>query len=208
VLDASASMRYPVEGYGKWEHAQAVAIGLMSIAISDGDAAGLTVSASGGDPAIPPRRRSDVLGDAAQLLADVEPGGRPSLADTLLRAGAPPRIVTVSDFLGDAERAVAQLRVAAAAGSEIFAVHVVAQHELDPPTRTFIAEDPEDATTQRTMTAEAREQYLGSFAAWRANIAAELHAMNASYVLTSTAESVRDAVRRIVAGQAAVAGGA
>src|SRR5688572_15334088 len=81
VIDASASMRYPVEGYGKWEHACALAIGLASIAIADGDAAGVTVSASGGDATIPPRRRRDVLIDAAQLLADVRPARSPSVAD-------------------------------------------------------------------------------------------------------------------------------
>jgi uncharacterized protein (DUF58 family) len=225
VVDASASMRYPVAGYGKWEHACAVAIGLMSVAISDGDAAGVAVSAGnaaaadrdggpqrrtatadsdGGqrDATISPRRRRDVLIDAAQLLADVHPRGRPSLADTLVRAAAPPRLAIVSDFLGDAERALHQLRVAAASGTEIFAVHVAAEQELDPPARTFVAEDPEDAKTQRTMSVEVREQYLAAFAAWRANIAAELHAMNASYVLTSTTEPVRDAVRRVAAGHA------
>lgn len=199
VVDASASMRYPVEGYGKWEHGCAVAIGLMSVAISDGDAAGIALSV-GVD--IPPRRRRDVLIDAADLLAQIEPAGSPSLADVVMRAEVPPRLVVISDFLGDAERSLQQLRVAAATGSEIFAVHVAAEQELDPPTRTFIAEDPEDAKTQRTMSSEVKAAYLESFAAWRAEVAAELHGMNASYVLTSTAEPARDAVRRVVAGQA------
>lgn len=203
VVDASASMRYPVEGYGKWEHACAIAIGLMSVAIADGDAAGVTVAAERGDATIPSRRRRDVLIDAAQLLADVRPAGAPSLSDTLVRVAAPPRLAIVTDFLGGAERVLPQLRVAAAAGSEIFAIHVVAQRELDPPTRTFVAEDPEDARTRRTMSGEVRDAYLASFGAWRAGIASELHSMNASYALTSTADSVRDAVRRVIAGHAA-----
>jgi hypothetical protein len=126
----------------------------------------------------------------------------------LLRAAAPPRLAIVSDFLGDAERVLHQLRVAAASGTEIFAVHVAAEQELDPPARTFIAEDPEDLKTQRTMSAEVREQYVAAFREWRAGIASELHAMNASYVLTSTAEPVRDAVRRVVAGHAYAVRGA
>jgi uncharacterized protein (DUF58 family) len=205
VLDASASMRYPVDEYGKWEHGCAIAIGLMSVAISDGDAAGVTVSGMGGDATIPPRRRRDVLIDAAQLLANVRPKGSPSLAETLLRAAAPPRIAIVSDFLSDAEQVLPQLRVAAAAGSEIVAVHVVAEQELNPPGRTFVAEDPEDARTQRTMSAKVRDAYLASFAEWRASIAAELHGMNASYALTSAAEPVVDAVRRVIAGHEAAA---
>ena len=94
-----------------------------------------------------------------------------------------------------------QLRFAAATGSEVFAIHVAAEQELDPPKRTFVAEDPEDARTQRTMSAEVRDAYLTSFAEWRAMIAGELHAINATHVLTSTAEQVRDAVRRTTVGR-------
>jgi uncharacterized protein (DUF58 family) len=176
----------------------------MSVAISDGDAAGVTVCAGGGDASIPPRRRRDVLVDVAQLLADVHPAGNPSISDSLMRAAAPPRLAVVSDFLGQSDRALQQLRVAAAAGSEIFAVHVVAEQELTPPTRTFVAEDPEDPRTQRTMSDEVRDAYVSAFAAWRAQVAGELHAMNSSYVLTSTAEVVRDVVRRVVTGHAAI----
>ena len=204
VVDASASMRFPLEGYGKWEHACAVAIGLASIAIADGDAAGITVCGSGGDATIPPRRRRDLLIDAAELLAGVRPSGSPSVADTLICAAAPPRLAIISDFLGDTERALQQLRVAAAAGSEIFAVHVAAPQELDPSSRTFVAEDPEDARTQRTMSADVRDAYLTAFGEWRAGVAAELHGMNASYVLTSTDEPVRDVARRVVSRHAAV----
>ena len=134
--------------------------------------------------------------------------GDASIADTLSRAAAQPRVVVISDFLGSAERALPALRVAAAAGSEIFAVHVAAEAELSPPQRTFIADDPEDAGHQRPLSETNRAAYLASFAAWRSGVAAELHAMNASYVLTSTAEPVREAVRRIVAGHAAVEAGA
>ena len=206
VVDASASMRFPVEGYGKWEHACAIAIGLTAIAIAEGDAAGVVAAAAGGDVAIPPRRRRDVLIDLADMFASVTPSGSASIGDTLARAAAQPRLVVISDFLGSAERALPALRVAAASGSEIFAVHVAADAELNPPDRTFIADDPEEPGYHRPLSAVNRDAYLLAFAQWRARIAGELHAMNASYVLTSTAEPVRDTVRRIVAGHAVPAG--
>ena len=205
VLDASASMRFPVEGYGKWEHACAIALGLTSIATGEGDAVGVLVATAQGDQAIPPRRRRDVLHDVAELFSAIQPAGTGSVADTLHRAATQPRLVVISDFLGDAERALPALRVAAAAGSEIFAVHVVADAEINLPDRSFLAADPEQPSFQRPLSDANRGGYEAAFAAWRERLAGEVHAMNATYVLTSTGEPVRDAVRRIVAGHAAMA---
>lgn len=205
VVDASASMRFPTEGYGKWEHACGIAIGLASIATGEGDAVGVVVCAQNGDRAIPPRRRRDVLHDAAELFSTVQPAGSASIADSLNRAAAQPRLVVLSDFLGDAERAVSALRVAAAAGSEIFAVHVVADAEIDPPDRAFLAADPEMPAFQRPLSDANRAAYQLAFATWRERLASALHAMNATYLLTTTGEQVRDVVRRVVAGHATLA---
>lgn len=205
VVDASASMGFPVEGYSKWDHACGIALGLTSIAIGEGDAAGVVVSAEGGDRSVPPRRRRDVLLDVAELFGALRPKGDVSVGDTLARAASYPRLVVITDFLGAAERALAALRVASASGSEIFAVHVVADAELHPPERTFLAADPEQLDFQRALSPETRAAYDSAFASWRQRVAAELHTVNATYVLTSTREPVRDAVRRVVAGHAALA---
>ena len=60
-------------------------------------------------------------------------------------------LVVISDFLGEARNAEAAMRLAAAAGAEVFAVHVVADEELDPPERTFMATDPERSDVRRAM---------------------------------------------------------
>jgi uncharacterized protein (DUF58 family) len=198
IADASASMRFPADGYGKWEHACAIALGLTAVAIADGDAVGLTVVGARGDTLVPPRRRRDVLHDAATVFESVTPHGTASVAAAIAREATTPRIVVVTDFLGDTEQVLGTLRVAAAAGSELYAVHVVAESELNPPERTFMAADPEAPALRRAMSDESRPGYLEAFAAWRAHIASELHAMNAHYRLTSTAEPVRDVVRRVV----------
>jgi uncharacterized protein (DUF58 family) len=200
IVDASASMRFPVEGYGKWEHACGIALGLTSVAIADGDAVGISVATSGGEQMIPPRRRRDVLQDMAELFQSVEAGGEVSVAGAVERLVSSPRLVVITDFLGEAEGALGALRVAAATGAEIFAVHVVAASELDPPDRAFMASDPERPEFRRAMSPESRASYLESFAAWRDKIASELHAMNGHYRLTSTADPLRDVVRRVVLG--------
>jgi uncharacterized protein (DUF58 family) len=193
-------MRFPVEGYGKWEHACAIALGLASVAISDGDAVGVVAVARDGDRVVPPRRRRDVLNDAALLFETIEPAGSVPVPGAVSRFSSTARLVLISDFLGDSEPALPALRVAAASGSEIVAIHVVAQSELTPDERSFLAADPERPDFQRTLSATNRGAYLEAFAAWRERVATELHAMNARHVLTSTSEPVRDVVRRIVLG--------
>jgi uncharacterized protein (DUF58 family) len=198
IVDASASMRFPVSGYGKWEHASAIAMGLAAVALGDGDAVGITVSASDGPHGIPARRRRDVLNDAADLFASVKVGGRDSLPQMIERAVNEPRLTLISDFLGDLDRVFSALRLAAAAGSELYAVHIVAEEELNPPDRVFLAADPEQTALRRTLGDDNRAAYQATFGRWRDRVAAELHAMNAHYCLTSTSEAPRDVVRRIV----------
>jgi len=201
VVDASASMRFPLEGYGKWEHACAIALGLTAIAVADGDAVGVTVAAAAGDRALAPSRRRDVLHDVAQLFDSVHPVGSPSLLETVSRMASQPRVVVISDWLGDAELALPALRVAAASGAEIVAVYVAADAELNPPARPFVASDPEAPEFQRALSAENRAGYDAAFAAWRERVAGELHAMGAGWMFTVTGEPVREVVRRVIAGK-------
>jgi uncharacterized protein (DUF58 family) len=205
IVDASASMRFPVEGYGKWEHACAITLGLTSVAISDGDAVGVSVAAADGERAVPPRRRRDVLHDIAALFQTIGVGGDASVVGAVERLVSAPRLVVISDFLGESERALGAMRVAAAAGAEIFAVHVVAEAELNPPERAFMASDPERPDFRRAMSDDSRARYLEAFATWRERVAGEMHAMNGNYRLTSTAEHVRDVVRRVILGGAGAA---
>jgi uncharacterized protein (DUF58 family) len=198
LVDGSASMRFPVDGYGKWEHACAIAIGLASVALADGDAVGMTVSARDGDRTIPARRRRDVLNDAADLFSSVTVGGKDTLPQIIERAATEPRLTIVTDFLGDADRMFAALRVAAAAGTELYAVHVVAEEELNPAGHAFLAADPEQPAVRRTLGDDNRAAYLSAFARWRERVSSELQAINVHYSLTSTGESLRDVVRRIV----------
>ena len=200
VVDASASMRFPVDGYGKWEHACAIALGLTSVAIADGDAVGVVVATEDGDRVIAPRRRRDVLNDEAALFETIAPAGRVFVAETVGRASTAARLVVITDFLGDSEAALPAMRVAAASGAEIFAIHVVAELELAPDERSLLVADPEHPNLKRALSATNRGAYQEAFAAWRVGVAGEAHAMNARYVMTSTAEPVRDVVRRIVLG--------
>src|SRR5262245_1226669 len=85
VIDGSASMRFPREGYGKWEHAWAIAMGLAAIATSEGDAVGVSVVGGGGIQSLPPRRRRDLLHDLAATFAAASVEGTADLRGALRR---------------------------------------------------------------------------------------------------------------------------
>jgi uncharacterized protein (DUF58 family) len=201
VMDTSASMHFPAGRYSKWDHASRIAIALSAIAIADGDAIALDVPTAAGVRRVGPSRRRDVLNDAATVLAQVDiaaENGATSIVSTLAQRPGDPRLVVVSDFLGDTDAVLRALRVAAAAGSEVVAVHVVAAEELEPARDAFVAVDPERRELRRPMSDANRVQYAEAFARWRQALADELRAMRATYVMTTTTDAVADVVRRIV----------
>ncbi len=122
----------------------------------------------------------------------------PSLAAT--RPGA--RVVIVTDFLGDAEALRRSAREHAAAGGEIFAVHIVAREELDPSPRSVLAVDPEEPSLARPLGIETLGAYRDRFASWRDELAREWRLAGASYALVATDENPAVATRRIVRGAA------
>ena len=80
VLDASASMAFPLATQGKWVQACRIAIGLAAVANSAGDPIGVMVAGEHGVPQLPPRTRRGMIGEAARLFESVSPAGSASLA--------------------------------------------------------------------------------------------------------------------------------
>jgi hypothetical protein len=83
-------------------------------------------------------------------------------------------------------------------GAEVYAVHVVAREELDPPAQALLVSDPENAQLRRPLTAETRRDYLNAFGAWRDDLRREWVAAGAVYTMVSTEEPADRAVRRII----------
>ena len=220
VVDASASMAFPADGparHAKWHQAAAVAVGLAAVAHGAGDPVGLTIAAPDGPGAgpgagarsLPPRSRRGVVAELTAALSAVAPGGSPPLAPAAARAPARCRLVLISDFLGDADGAggdAAALRRAAAAhaaaGGEVYAVHVVAAEELELPRGLAVAVDPEAPRLRRPLDASGRAAYARAFAAWRDDLARAWRDAGAAYTLVRADEPPAHAVRRVVRGAA------
>jgi uncharacterized protein (DUF58 family) len=197
VVDATASMAFPLRTLGKWRMACDVAIGLAAIAHASRDPVGLVIASGDHMRQLPPRTRRGIVGELARALDATTPAGRVAVAPALRTMRSRMRVAIVSDFLGDADDVRRRAGEVAAAGGEVHAVHVVADEELDPPTRSMLAVDPEDVTISRPFVAESRAAYLERFAEWRRQLAASWRAEGLSYTLAVTSEPASRVVRRV-----------
>ena len=200
VLDASASMAFPADDQGKWTHCRSIAVGLAGVSHAEGDPVGCTVAARSGYPRVEARSRRGVVGEVARLVDSVNCGGGPALAPAVAAARSSPRIVVLSDLLGDLDATIAAVRTHTAMGGEAHVVHIVAREELDPPRAAALATDPEDERVRRPLGDAALAQYLASFAAWRRDTARLVRASGATYLETVAGEAVDRVVRRIAVG--------
>lgn len=197
VLDASASMAFPVATQGKWRRAQEIAIGLAAVVHADGDPVGVAVRDEHGlEHVVPTRTRRGVVSEIARVVGAAQPSGVDPLASRVagLRSA---RIALVTDLLGDADELLRAARVRVAAGGEVHLIHIVAREELEPPRRPILAADPELPSLQRLLVDSTREAYQQAFGEWRAEMARRWRAAGASYIEVVTDEPAPHAVRRI-----------
>ncbi len=217
VVDASASMAYPdaetarggagrlhaPQLHAKWRAASAIAVGLAAVAHAAGDPVGLVVADGTGVRVLAPRSRRGVVFELARALDATVPTGDGGLAPLVARVpgGAGTRLVLIGDFLeGDLAGTQQAAAAHAGGGGEVYAVHVVAAEELDPPVGLRIAVDPEDARVRRSLDAGARAEYVAQFAEWRTALARTWRDAGAAYTLVRADEPAVRAVRRVAQG--------
>jgi uncharacterized protein (DUF58 family) len=197
VVDATASMAFPPRSLRKWRAACEVAIGLAAVSHAGRDPVGLVIVGGGGMRQLPPRTRRGIVGEVARALDAAAPEGSAPIGLALRGTQSRIRIAIISDFLGDADDIRRRAGEVAAAGGEVHAVHVVADEEIDPPTRSILAVDPEDASISRPFVAEARAAYLERFAAWRSQLASSWRGEGLSYTMALVSEPPSRVVRRV-----------
>lgn len=197
LLDASASMAFPLATQGKWMQSCRIAIGLAAVAHAAGDPVGVLVAGAGGIARLAPRTRRGVIAEAARMLESVAPEGRATLLPALSLVRPSQRIVLISDFLADDDDLLRDARERITAGAEILAVHIVAREEIDPGVAAAIAVDPEQPELKRSLADETREGYRGAFAQWRAELARAWRAAGAAFFEVATDEGADHAIRRI-----------
>jgi uncharacterized protein (DUF58 family) len=200
VLDASASMAFPVATNAKWKLAAQLGVGLGAVARNSGDPVGLVI-AGGDDPLLlSPRMRSSVTHEIIGAVSGIQPSGSAPLSPALsIAAQSGGRLVIVTDFLGDAADLLATASRWVVAGREVHAIHVVAREELNPSRESAMVADPEAAEIRRPMIGEARDGYLEAFAHWRDGLAHDWSDAGISYTMAVTGEETADHLIRRVA---------
>lgn len=198
LLDASASLAFPDSSLDKWVQARRLAVGLAAVARGEGDPVGLVVATEHGLVRLPPRSRHGVVGEIARGVDGTTPRGTSGLAGALQGVRAGWRVAIISDFLGDEEALRARAAMLVIEGAEVFALHVVADEEVDPPLASRMAIDPEDSEISRVLHSGVGPEYVAAFKAWRAGLALRWRAAGAEYAEVRTGEDTSAAIRRIV----------
>lgn len=201
VLDASASMDFPVDTHAKWNFATELAIGLAAVARSSADPVGLIIAQQGKTVQLPPRTRQGVIHEMLRAVGEATPQGDEKLSTALTAAmRVSGRIVLITDFLGDADDMLSTAARAIVGGKEVHAIHVIAPEELDPSRETVLVADPELPDVRRPLTADARDAYVKAYTSWRDMIAHDWSDAGVSYTVAIAGEEAPDhLIRRIAA---------
>lgn len=198
ALDASASLAFPEHSLDKWVQARRLAVGLAAVARGEGDPVGLVVATENGLVRLPPRARHGVVGEIARGVDGTTPRGTPGLSAALQGVRAGWRVAIISDFLGDEEGLRSRAATLVIEGAEVFALHVVADEEADPPLASRLATDPENPEVSRVLHSGVGPDYVAAFKAWRSDLALRWRAVGTEYAEVRTSEDTAAAIRRIV----------
>ncbi len=201
VLDASASMAFPVETNAKWNLAAQLAIGLAAVARGSADPVGLVIEREGKPVQLQPRTRQGVIHEMIRAIEDAGPHGSDPLTPAFTAASRlAGRIVLISDFLGDADDLLNNAGRAIAGGKEIHAIHIVAPEEIEPPREALLVSDPEAPDVRRPLTGDARDAYRIAYGEWRERLAHDWSDAGVTYTMAVAGEESPDhLIRRITA---------
>ena len=201
VLDASASMAFPVATNAKWMLAAQLGVALGAVARNSGDPVGLVVAQEEEPLLLAPRMRRSVTLEIIRAVSGTRPAGNAPLAPSVsVAAQYGGRIVIVTDLLGDSAELLTVASRLVAAGREVHAVHVIAAEEIDPPSDAAMVSDPESPSVRRALTGETRDSYITAYAAWRDHIAHEFSDAGVAYTEAIVGEETPDhLIRRITA---------
>jgi len=206
VVDASASMAFPEvassadESPTKWRVACTMAVGLAAVAHASSDPVGVVTAGRDGPFRLTARARRGTVGEVARALDRVAVGGTVALAPLLQTIPPMARVVIISDLLGDADALIRACAQRTAAGGIVECLHVVAREELELPTGTHLARDPDATDVLRPMDRTAATVYRARFDAFRAEMAQRWRAGGAGYVEVRTDASMPRLVRHVASG--------
>jgi uncharacterized protein (DUF58 family) len=207
VLDASASMAFPVATNAKWRLAAQLGVGLGAVARNSGDPVGLVIPRPGEPLTLAPRMRRSVTHEIVRAVSSIRPAGNAPLSKAVsLAAQSSGRLVIVTDFLGDADELLLVASRWVVRGREVHAIHIVATEEINPPRESTMVVDPEAEAIRRPMIGEARQKYMEAFASWREDLSHAWSDAGISFTMAIAGrESADHLIRRVAAARTGAA---
>jgi len=168
LIDASSSMNYASGKVSKLEYAKFLAASMAYVVLKQRDSVGLSIFDSEVRAYLPPRSTMGIILQIDQLLRDIKPVPRSSVAkqlhDIALMMKRRSFVVVISDLLSDVDDILAGLDHLRYDGHNVVVLHTLDPYELEFPFNgawCFEGLELEEPVT--TQAERIREDYLASF---------------------------------------------
>ena len=168
LIDASASMSYGSGKVNKLEYAKFLAASLAYVVLKQRDSVGLSVFDSEMREYLPPRSAMGVILQIDQLLRDIKPTPKTSIAkqlhDIALMMKRRSFVILISDLFSDVDDILAGLDHLRHDGHNVVVMHTLDPYEIEFPFKgTWQFDGLEGEEPLTTQPERIRDNYLASF---------------------------------------------
>ena len=199
LVDGSESMAYGSAGISKLDFAKTLAACLAYIILNQRDAVALGIVDKSLRHYVPRSDNRDTLFSIMSLLAGHQPTETTKLsavlhqmASTVERKGI---FILISDLLDEEESLFDGIQHLRFGGHEVILFHVLDPYELEFPFQGLVEFDGlENQPKLMTRPQQIRETYLREFQAYRERIEEFCRQNETHYILTNTAQTLRDSL--------------
>ena len=198
LIDASSSMNYTSGKVNKLEYAKFLAALLAYIVLKQRDSVGLSIFDAEVRAYLPPSSSMGIILQIDQLLREIEPTPRTSIAkqlhDIALMMKRRSFVVVISDLFSDVDDILAGLDHLRFDGHNVVVLHTLDPYELGFPFNgVWCFEGLEEEEPLTTQAERIREDYLASFNAYLAELRAGCVGSHVDYTIVDTSRPL-DAV--------------
>ncbi len=191
LIDASTSMSYGSGKVNKLEYAKFLAASLAYVVLKQRDSVGLSVFDSEMREYLPPRSAMGVILQIDQLLRDIKPTPKTSIAkqlhDIALMMKRRSFVILISDLFSDVDDILAGLDHLRHDGHNVVVMHTLDPYEIEFPFKgTWQFDGLEGEEPLTTQPERIRDNYLASFGEYLEALKAGCVASHIDYTTVDT----------------------
>jgi uncharacterized protein (DUF58 family) len=193
LIDASTSMNYASGKVSKLEYAKFLAASLAYVVLKQRDSVGLSVFDSEVREYLPPRSAMGVILQIDQLLRDIKPTPKTSIAkqlhDIALMMKRRSFVILISDLFSDVDDIRAGLDHLRHDGHNVVVLHTLDPYELEFPFKgTWLFDGLEGEEPLTTQPERIRDDYLASFGKYMEELKTGCVASHVDYTTVDTSQ--------------------